>query len=68
MDIDIPHTPTSGRPRHQIKLKVSGKAVDDDYSFEDETVILLVTPGILTFIQTDKPQYKPGQTGKKFCF
>ena len=34
-----------------------------DYRFMDSVDVEIMQKGLLTFIQTDKPQYKPGQTG-----
>jgi alpha-2-macroglobulin len=43
-------------------LHVNGSSMN--YSFEESTLIGLKRTSLLTFIQTDKPVYKPGQTVK----
>ena len=46
------------------RLIVRGETVDRDYKFEDSKQFLVKKVGDLTFIETDKPIYKPGQKGK----
>ena len=38
--------------------------IDDDVIFEEEKDIKIKKPKLITLVQTDKPIYKPGQTGK----
>ena len=45
----------------RVKAKVS---IDDDTIFMDETNIKIKRPELITLVQTDKPIYKPGQTGE----
>ncbi|KAI0216569.1 Alpha-2-macroglobulin-P [Lamellibrachia satsuma] len=47
-----------------VVLHVEAASVDAsrNYSFEAETKIAIQPSSLLTFLQTDKPMYKPGQT------
>ena len=44
----------------RVKARVS---VDDDDIIEETTDVRIKKPDLITLIQTDKPIYKPGQTG-----
>ena len=46
-----------------LQLEASSVATERNYSFTAETRISVTPPSLLTFLQTDKPMYKPGQTG-----
>ncbi|KAG1650777.1 Alpha-2-macroglobulin-like protein 1 [Nymphon striatum] len=43
------------------RIRVRGQFKDDSYSFESETKVAIATRSVVTFIQTDKAIYKPGQ-------
>nr|BAR45602.1 alpha-2-macroglobulin 2 [Ammothea sp. RS-2014] len=42
-------------------LKIQGKFDSDDYSFESESPVSIASRSTLTYVQTDKAVYKPGQ-------
>ena len=49
-----------------VVLHVEAASVDSarNYSFEADAKIAIRISSLLTFLQTDKPMYKPGQTGR----
>ena len=47
----------------ELRMEAASVEVADNYTFTDTTLIQLIGSSQLTFIQTDKPIYKPGQTG-----
>lgn len=50
----------------EAKLCLNGTSVDsDDYVFSACKTVLIKQNSLMTFIQTDKPIYKPGQKGEK---
>ncbi len=51
----------------RVELYVQGVSIPEDYrnyNFTATKKVALNRNNLLTFIQTDKPVYKPGQTGK----
>ena len=44
----------------RVKVRIE---IDDDIIFEEEQDIKIKKPELITLVQTDKPIYKPGQTG-----
>ena len=59
-DFEVPKIPG---PIKWAKLFAIGSS--EDYEFVGTSFIDLEQARLLTFIQTDKPVYKPGQTGKE---
>jgi hypothetical protein len=51
----------------QSSLTVSGKAIGQAYSFSETKTFEYKANGYVTFVETDKPVYKPGQTGSAPC-
>jgi hypothetical protein len=49
-------------------LIVSGETLNGDYRFNNSKIVSVKKISDLTFIETDKPVYKPGQKGIKFKF
>lgn len=49
-------------------LIVSGETLNGDYRFNNSKIVSMKKISDLTFIETDKPVYKPGQKGIKFKF
>lgn len=47
----------------QAKLNVFGGPVNGEPVIQNSEIITIKIPKISVFIQTDKPIYKPGQTG-----
>ena len=47
----------------RVKLRVAGRSRNANYTFDEETPIYMRKEQRITFIQTDKPKYKPGQEG-----
>ncbi|XP_070542070.1 LOW QUALITY PROTEIN: alpha-2-macroglobulin-like [Ptychodera flava] len=63
LDLKIPDR-SLDNDYYTVKLNVSGHSlsVEDQFSFADGKRIYLQSRNAKTFIQTDKPIYKPGQT------
>lgn len=62
----VPVVDRDRNPDHLL-LSASGTVAGSDNKFKDEMKIQLLSKWIetdVTFIQTDKPVYKPGQLGK----
>lgn len=54
---------TGGRQSIRAKLSVIGGPVSGQPTFQKSEMIDIIIPKSSIFIQTDKPIYKPGQTG-----
>lgn len=57
---------TGGKQSIRAKLSVFGGPVNKKRVFSKSEIISIVIPKNSVFIQTDKPVYKPGQTGNAF--
>lgn len=51
---------------HQLKLNVTGYQVFSSYKFSSNRLLSVRTYNdyTITFVQTDKPMYQPGEMGK----
>lgn len=54
---------TGGKQSIEAKLSISGGPLDGEGVFSKSEMISILIPKNSVFIQTDKPVYKPGQTG-----
>ena len=61
--MDIPIKATNV-PVGEYELVVTGKSASENYSYTDTAIVKVEVSENLVFIQSDKPIYKPGQTGK----
>ena len=75
VQLTLPDFPTDSRPEHVIVRAVGRPSVrtPGGYTFRDEMKVDTLGSWFntdITFVQTDKPIYKPGQLGKStfFCY
>lgn len=58
--------PPAGGTEEVATVRVSGTG--NNISFEEKKTVLIQRQGHGTFVQTDKPIYKPGQRGKRHTY
>ena len=63
IDFEIPARIDGHYGQHIVRLRVIGQSLNANYTFADEAQVYMQMKQRITFIQTDKPIYKPGQQG-----
>ena len=63
VQVPIPASFDEHSPERIVELRASGRSLNANYTFDEKTQVYTRKPQFITFIQTDKPKYKPGQEG-----